>query len=64
LTEVEVYQPPQNGYHCRVCGAKITSVAKSRLCRKCCARRLGLRVGGWNKNRVEKTLKEKGDDEK
>jgi len=51
MTEVEVYQPPQNGYHCRVCGAKITSVAKSRVCRRCCARKMGKRVGGWNKNK-------------
>jgi len=59
MTEVEVYQPPQNGYHCLVCGAKITSVNKTGLCRSCFARRRGRRVGGWNKNRVEKTLKEK-----
>jgi len=54
MTEVEVYQPPQNGYHCRVCGTKITSVAKSRLCRKCCARLLGLRNGGRNKRETVK----------
>lgn len=56
---VEVYQPPQKGYHCKDCGAKIKcpSRNKSGLCHQCSTRRIGLQHGGRNKGK-------KRDDEK
>ena len=54
---IEVYQPPVKGYHCKDCGAKVMCRTKSRLCRKCNARRLGLRSGGRNKGKKRGDVK-------
>jgi hypothetical protein len=52
VTEVEVFQPPQKGYHCRVCGAKLCHTNRTGLCQRCNARKIGAaNLAKYNKRR-------------